>query len=286
MADPNEETLIFNRYSREECGLPPRGKEGWRSRVTILRMAAVFGLTAAFAWLGGEAMARWRAGWVAGLRARVSVAEVEEIPGLLEQGRMFAAALPDNQRMRRDLALSVVTAAERMPRRLGYYGTAAGLFRGMEVSKIGGGVEGVLSELAAAGTFGEVGEFPEAFAALERADKMLGGVPEAEGRSLRLLLMNAQAYFLAVAGDGLGGDVVRAAELAGLAVSSRDLLPGGGFASGSAAFLDTLAVARGGIGDIEGAVSAQRMALGLAGSEGLEEYVRHYDALSSSVSAE
>lgn len=277
MVNPDGDKLIFGRYTREECGLPPRGLEGWRRAITPFRVCVLVAATAAAAWLGGEAVARWREHWLALLPGRVATADIGEVPGLLQQGRMFAAALPDNQRMRRDLAVAAVTAAERMPRRLGYYATAAGLFRGLSLPDIPAGPERFATGLTAAGVFAEIGDFPTAFSTLNQAEKELEGIPEPERRSYRLLLINAQAYFLADADESKGGNPEKALELARLMVSSRDSLPGGGHASANAALLDTMATAFGKTGETEKAKSAQSLALGLARPPGLDVYLRHYD---------
>lgn len=277
MANPDADKLIFGRYTREECGLPPRGLEGWRRAVTPLRALVLLAATAGAAWLGGEAMARWREYWVAALPSRVARADVNEVPALLQQGRMYATALPKRHRMRRDLALAVVTAAERMPRRLGYYATAAGLFRGLPLSAVAAGPERFATGMTAAGVYAEVGDYPAAFATLDETEKELEAIPEPERRSYRLLLVNAQAYFLASADESKGGNPKKALELARLMVSSRDPLPGGGHASGSAALLDTMATAFNRTGETEQAKATQGLALGLAETSGLDVYLRHYD---------
>lgn len=275
MTAPDDGKLIFGRYTREECGLPPRGFERWRRAITPLRAGLVFAATAALAWLGGEALARWRADWLSALPARVHFADENDVPALLEEGRLYATALPDNHRMRRDLAMAAVTAAERMPRRLGYYATAADLFRRVPAEAIPEG-ERFGTEITAAGVHAETGDYASAFAALDRAEAGLQGLPEDEQRSRRLLLVNAKAYFLATADPSEGGDAKKALELARLVASSRDTLPGGGHASGNAAILDTLATAMHEAGDGR-AASTQRLALGLADGAGLDVYLRHYD---------
>lgn len=287
MTNARDDRLIFGRYTREECGLPPRGREGWRSGVTPARVALVLLATAAAAWLGGVATARWREHWIGSLPGQVSRADPGDVPALLERGRMYAEALPGNRRMRRDLAVAVTAAAERLPGRLGYYATAAGLFRALAPAPSGGGRAGGLerfyTELTAANVFAEVKDYPAAFAALDRAEAALEGVPEADARSHRLLLVNAQAYFLAIADESLGGNPVKALELARRLVSSRDLLPDGRHASASAAVLDTMATAWHRVGDGEEAVRAQSLALGLADDLGLDVYLRHYDEFNSGI---
>lgn len=283
MSSRDGENLVFGRYTREECGLPPRGRESWRQTITPLRVLMLFAVTAAAAWLGGQAMARWRAHWLATLPVQVHNAEIADIPALLEQGRLYATAIPGDQRMRRDLALAAVTAAERMPRRLGYYSTAAGLFRGLEMKEIPPGLERFGTEMAAAGVYEQIGDYPDAFAALDRANAELAAMPEDAGRAYRLLLMNAQAYFLASAPEDKGGDPEKALELARLVASSRDALPGGGHASGNAAILDTMAAAWNRMGADEQAVATQSLALGLADGAGLDIYLRHYDEFNKGI---
>ncbi len=143
----------------------------------------------------------------------------------------------------------------------------------------------VIREMALSGLHEETGDYGAAFAALDRAEQALSAAPDEQTRrSFRLLLVNAQAYYLALAGKEEGGDAARSLELARLAVSSRDELPGGGFASESAAFVDTLATARFRNGLGGEAVAAQRLALGLAPSRGLEVYLEHFDTFSGTAS--
>lgn len=275
---------IFGRYSREECGLPPAGRKFWRvGGLTVKGFFALLIGMACCGWIAGTASARWREGWTASLPAQISAAaSAAERSGLMNRGRLYATALPDNQSIRRDLAMAALTAAETdAPRRLGYYANAANLFRGLDPERIPGG-EAFATGLAAAGAYAEAGDFPAAFRALERAEAGLEHLAEDDesaeaARSLKLLLVNTQAYFLATAPRNRGGDPEKALRLAELMITSRDALPGGGFASGSAALLDTLAAARGANGEYARALDAQSLALGLADAGGLDVYLRHYD---------
>ncbi|MDR1744599.1 MAG: hypothetical protein LBS30_02475 [Planctomycetota bacterium] len=282
MANESRESLIFGRYTREECGLPPAGQPFWRAGgLTGGRLLGLLAATALLGWLAGMGSARWREAWLAALPARVAAAATaQEASDLMTRGRMYATALPGNRIMRRDLALAALTAAENAPRRLGYCANAANLFRGIDPEGVPDR-EVFATGIAEAGAYGEIGDYPAAFRALDRAGAGLEHIAdEQRRRSLRLLLVNTQAYFLAIAPAGQGGDAEKALRLARLMVASRDALPGGGHASGSAAFLDTLAAAWNANGDSGRAASAQSLALGLADARGLDVYLRHYDEFS------
>lgn len=277
MSGNQGDRLVFGRYTREECGLPPVGAKLGEPTLTPLRILLLLAALAVAGWLGGKAMARWRALWLFGLPAQVAFASPGERPGLLFKGKVYAMALPEQRGMRRSLAMAALMAAERSPRRLGYYANAANLLRnggdGQEHPALRFAVE-----VTAAGAFAELDEYSGVFEALGRAEAVLEEMPDGgDRRGNRLLLVNAQAYFLACAPKAEGGDPGKALELARLMIASRDQLPGGGYASGEAAFLDTLAVARFANGDRPGAVSAQALALGLADAQSLDVYVRHYD---------
>lgn len=287
MSDVRGEKLLFGRYTREECGLPPEGWNVRKRRALPLRVAILLVALLIAGWLGGGAMARWREAWVAYLPARVLAAAPEEASPLLNRGRVYAQALPERRRMRRDLAIAAVIEAERSPRRLGYYANAANLLRGDTLNYSGSHLETFNTNIAAAGVFAELKDYENTFAALNHArvslDLMQSGHHEA-ARPFRLILANARAYFLAIAGTDEGGNPETALELAELMITSRDTLPGGGYPSGSAAFLDTLATARFAAGDAAGARAAQELALGLADAGGLEVYLEHYDEFSAAAS--
>ncbi len=275
------ENLIFGRYSREDCGLPPAGAKPWDNGFGAARVCMLLLVLAALGWLAGTGMARWREARLALLPGQAAAARAEEIPDVMRRGRMYATALPENDRMRRSLAYACLAAAEKSPRRLGYYANAANLLRGMDRAAGQTAEETFAGELTAGGAFAEIGQYREAFAALERAEAALEDIQdEQKRRSFRLVLVNTQAYFLASAGKDGGGDAQQALHLATLMISSRDELPGGGFASDSAAFLDTLATAWAENGDFARAASTQCLALGLADSLGLDVYLRHYDEFS------
>ncbi len=287
-----KEELLFGRYSREECGLPPSSADVFGDRLAFGKTLALFALLAAAAWLSGLLQAGSREAWLRALPARVAEAggNGEARSALMRRGALLAAALPGSARARRDLAFAAVTAAEYAPRRLGYIGNALALLEGAQ----GGGGDGdsdeapletVAREMTLSGLHEETGGYEAALAALDRAEQALSALPDEQARrSFRLLLVNARAYCLALAGKDGGGDARRALELANLAVSSRDELPGGGFASASAAFVDTLATARFHSGLGREAADAQRLALGLAPSRGLEVYLEHFDTFSGTAS--
>lgn len=272
--------LLFGRYTREECGLPPAPvREPGLGRV-LLRTALLTACLLAVGWLAGGMTARWREYWTARLPALVSRAGPAETAALLSRGRAYATALPHRAGMRRDLALAAGIAAERSPRRLGYYGNIRNLGRG------DGGAAGLSPEaaflhaLSASGVHADLGDFPATLDSLVQAEQAWETLPDGDARrSWGLLLVNAKAYLLATAPEGAGRDAGRALHLAELMISSKDPLPGGGYASGSAALLDTLAMACHAAGQAGKARSAQSLALGLAESPGLDIYVSHYDEI-------
>ena len=277
------EKLIFGRYTREECGLPPPERRPGRSAMAIRVLTLILFLAAA-GWLGGAATARLREAWLVVLPSRVAGATPGEASALLAKGRMYVQALPGRPRMRQNLGLAASIAAGRASRPLGYYANAAELFRSAGGSVPGRPEQVFMTELVAAGVYAELESYGEALAAAERAGDALKEVADAEvRRSYHLHLANAFAYFLACAGAEAGGDPEKALGLAELAVSSRDALPDGTYPSGDAAILDTLATARFAAGDPDRALEAQSLALGLADSQSLDVYLRHYDAFKKGV---
>lgn len=278
-----DDSLLFNRYSREECGLLPQGADfagerlPWRA--TILMLLA----TALLAWLGGTAMSRYRQSWLASLPAQIA-ASPEQAKPLLARGKIYATALADNSLARRDLAYAATLAAEQSPSRLGYFANADSLLRHVDRAKLPGALERFATDLAASNALAELGRNREALDALQRAGAALYALPEREQAAYRLLFVNSQAYLLATISGEEGGDAQTALELAELMISSRDPLPNGAFASDSAAFMDTLATAYHAAGLARQARDTQTLALGLAESHGLDIYLRHYDEFARSIS--
>lgn len=272
------ENAIFGRYTREECGLPPRPchRPGWRfylSRAVFL-IAALLGV----GWLAGSANARYREAVVTYLPALVARSDTDEASRLLERGRIYAAALPDRAGMRRNLALAATVAADRSRRRLGYYGNIRTLLSAAGHGAGGATDEVFINELSASGVYAEIDDYQAAFSRLERAEQALEREKDESFRkSGKLLLANSKAYLMATAPEGSGRDPDRALHLAELMITSKDTLPGGGHASGSAALLDTLASAYHAAGLEDKAVTTQSLALGLADSQSLDIYIRHYD---------
>lgn len=276
---------LFGRYSREDCGLPPTNADVFGDRLPIAKTLGILVLIAVAAWTAGRMHASYREDWLRRLPGEIARAgdDAETRSALLRRGAMFAAALPERPRARRDLAFALMTAAEYAPRRTGYIGNALALLDGAEPAEDETPLEAFARETALSGLHEEAGNYEQAFAALDRAEKALSAAgDDATERSFKLLLVNAQAYCLATAAKEEGGDARRALTLARLAVSSRDALPGGGFASASAAFVDTLATAGWENGLKKEAMESQRLALGLAESRGLEVYLRHFDRFSDS----
>lgn len=277
MPQPSGDTLLFGRFSREECGLPPVADNRRRIWNRLFRMIGLLAILIAAGWLGGSLTARWREAWTAGLPYRVARETPAEIPNLLARGGLYAAALADRPEAGRNVAYAVMLAAERAPRRMGYYGNLAAIF---DQDRSAAATPAAFRDhLAAAGVYADLGRYPEAFARLDQAEKALAAIPDENlRRSFRLLLGNAQAYFLATAPKEKGGNPERALHLAQLLITSRDELPGGGHTSGSAPFMDTLASAWAAVGNAKKAAEIQSFALGLAEAPDLDVYLRHYDA--------
>lgn len=273
--------LLFNRYSREECGLPPQGADFARERLPWRATVLMLLLTALMAWLGGTAMSRHRQSWLASLPAQIA-ASPEQAKPLLARGKIYATAQGDNALARRDLAYAATLAAERSPSRLGYFANADILLRHVDRDRLPNARERFATELAASNALAELGRNREALDALQRAGAALYAMPEAEQAAYRLLFVNSQAYLLATIPEEEGGDPETALELARLMISSRDPLPNGRFASDSAAFMDTLAAAYHAAGQARQALDTQTLALGLAESHGLDIYLRHYDEFARS----
>lgn len=268
--------LIFGRFGREECGLPPTNW-GRTNRLAMLsRGAALLALLVLAGWLAGVLVGRWRESWVATLPSRVRAAAPEDIPALLGKGRMYAISQPGRVGLNANLAFAAMVAAEQSPRRMGYYGNAARLLGSLEREMTSSPEEMYTVSLMAAEAYGETGDYPQAFASLARANEALEKMPDsADQRRRRLLLVNAQAYYLATAPVHAGRNPERALHLAQLMMTSKDKLPGD--ESASAPFFDTLASAWHAVGDSERALAAQTFALGLAKQSGLDVYIRHYD---------
>ncbi len=273
----------FGRYTREDCGLPAIGSPLPDSGLSFWKGFLLFLLLAAAGWFAGQFSARQRANWVAELPARIHYSSNDQIPGLLEKGKHYATALPDNHVLRCNLAYAVIVASEHSPRRLGFLANAANLFRGLDLDQLPGSLERFNALLTASGTYADLGDYDEAFRSLDEAEKELQKLPEKDSRPYRLILINAKAYFLAEAPSAQGGDAKQAAQLATLVISSRDRLPTGRYASDSAAFLDTLALARYKTGDRAGAMAAQSLALGLAENTDLVVYLNHYDDFNTDI---
>lgn len=269
--------LLFGRYGREECGLPPVNPRPMRAGGFIMCLCLLLVALVAAGWLAGLMAARYREAWVATLPGLVNRASTAEIATLLSRGRLYATALGDNQKVRDDLAFALLIAAERSPRRMGYYGSVAQLYA-LPRQQGSRPEADFAAELTASGVFAELKQYDRVFAALGRADKALARYPEDEQkRAHRLLLVNAQAYYLATAPLRSGGNPEKALHLSQLLISSRDKMAGGGHASDQAAFLDTLASAWNATGDADKAVETQRLALGLADAAGLDVYIRAFD---------
>ncbi|MCD8138740.1 MAG: hypothetical protein LUE17_03005 [Planctomycetaceae bacterium] len=281
----HDNSLLFGRYSREECGLPPPGADFVRERLPWRKTLGLLVVTALLAWLGGSAMSRYRQSWLAVLPSRV-VAAPGSAEALLTRGRSYATALANDPLARRNLAYAVTVAAERSRYRLGYYANAETLFRGIDRDALASPLDRFATDYAASAVYAELGDNTRALEALKRAAVSLSGLPQAEQQSYQLLYVNSLAYLLATIPEAEGGNPGEALHLARLMITSRDPLPDGSYASDSAAFLDTLAAAYHADGRSGDALATQTMALGLADSQGLDIYLNHYDLFSRSIRPE
>lgn len=269
------EKLVFGRFSREECGLPPMNWGRPRIANLAVRCVVLLAVLMAVGYMAGVLVGRYREAWTATLPAQIRGAAPDDISDLLSRGRMNAVSQPDRPGLTASLGYATLVAAERSPRRMGYYGNASRLLGGLEKGE-GATMQDFAVSLMASGAHAEVGDYAKAFASLARADAALVKQPDSqEKRGYKLHLVNAQAYFLATAPDNAGRNPERALHLAQLMITSKDPLPGGGRAP--AEFFDTLASAWHAVGDDREALLAQTFALGLAESSGLDIYIRHYD---------
>lgn len=263
--------LIFGRYTRRECGLPPVRRGSGRG-VLLLAWVALLAALAGIGAVAGRYAARLRAADAAQLPARIA-ADPSEAPRLLAISRLWAVSQPHNPDLRISAALGLAVQAEREPRRLGSWGTIASICRSLPADA----EPGPSARLLFAGVFAELGEWGAAFAQLAGAEAQVEQLPDGpDRRSMQLLLLNTRAWLLATAPAGQGGNPEGALHIAQLAVTSRDKLPGGGYASGEAAFVDTLAAAWFAVGQQDKALQTQKLALGLAAGD-LSAYIENFD---------
>lgn len=280
---PNRDQLIFGRYNREDCGLPALENPAlakWRfaTRSLAILVAVLFA-----GWLAGGLAARWRALRLEALPGEVArAAGTGEAGSVLAKGRMLATALRGNPRASLGLAEAAFIVSQDAPRQIGYYGNIDSLLEGTGERLASSPVLAYRAESLHSAILLELGRHEEALAALARADKALAGIPDGPlARALRLNMVNQQAYILATADSPRVGNSEKALHLAQIMISSRDALPGGGYASASAAFVDTLAAAWFAAGQGEKALEAQTLALGLASPGDLAVYLKHYDLYAS-----
>ncbi len=267
---------MFGRYTRDECGLPPVETARERRRRVFARWAAVFLSLAVVGWLAGVGVARWRSAQVMSLHQRIARAELSQIPALLSRGRLFAASRAGDGRTTFALATATLAAADRMPRRLGYYGNVGRILADVDLTDQPD--LAFLADLTRAGVLIELERYGEAFHHVDVAESTLAALPDGPAkRMFRLQMVNLRAYLLARAPVSVGGNPEKSLHLAQLLLLSRDEVADGVYPSDAAAFLDTLACAWHAAGESEQAVETQAMALGLAEPEHLEVYLRHYD---------
>gem|GEM_PF-1548608 len=276
---PNRDQLVFGRYTREDCGLPPQENPTLAKWRLASRAAAILAATVFVGWLAGGLTARWRALRLDSLPREVArTAGTGETGKLVARGRMLATALRGNPRASLGLAESAFAASQNAPRQIGYYGNIDNLLEGAGELLAPTPFLAFRAETLHSTVLSELGRHREALDALARADEAMAGIPDSPlARALRLILVNQQAYILATAASPQVRNPEKALQLAQLMVSSRDILPDGGYASASAAFVDTLAAAWFSAGYREKALETQSLALGLATPGDLAVYLEHYD---------
>ncbi|MDR3211693.1 MAG: hypothetical protein LBU79_07240 [Planctomycetota bacterium] len=273
-----QEGLIFGRYRRDDLGLPPRPhplfKRVKQGLVLILLLVLLLGV----GWFAGVAEARRHSRELESLSQRLLVAPPASRREILLRGRAALAADPGNPAAVVGLAEACLGVSSQAPRQRGYFANIARLLEGMPAGVASGSLLSFRRYILLAAVEEELGRHVAALAALSRAGHVMEGIPEGSvRRTLQLLLVNQQAYTLAVAPVGAGGDPGRALELARALLSSRDPLPDGSYASDSPAFVDTLAAAWFAAGYYPQARNTETLALGLANSDELAIYLEHYD---------
>jgi hypothetical protein len=279
MSAEQQEKLVFGRYRREECGLPPLENPflaRWKRPIglaLIVVAVLVAGLVA------GSLRSRWRGMKLEALPNRIASASTrEEKDSLLGEGRILATALNDNPAARLHLAESCMVASIGAPRQKGYYGNAAMLLDGVGEALAGSPMQSFRAESMHAHVLAELDREVEAMEALGRANSSLNRLDD--GRLLQVLklnMVNLQAYILATATEPQVRNPEKALHLAQFMITSRDELPDGEYASGVAAYVDTLATAWFAAGNAEKALKTQALALGLAKPGDLSVYLKHYD---------
>ncbi len=279
MSTQQQEKLVFGRYRREECGLPPTENPffaRWKKPLMLLGIIAAVTLAGLVA---GSLRSRWRGLKLEALANRIASAPTQaEKDLLLGEGRLLATALNNNPSARLHLAESCMVASIGAPRQMGYYGNAAMLLDGVGEALAGSPIQSFRAESMQAHVLAELDREPEAMEALGRAnasrermenDRLL--------QMLKLNLVNLQAYILATAKEPQVRNPEKALHLAQFLITSRDELPNGEYASGVAAYVDTLATAWFAAGNSEKALKTQALALGLAKPGDLSVYLKHYD---------
>lgn len=277
--EKEREKLIFGRYHRDECGLPPLEDKSLAKWKALARAVGAVCAVLVVGWLAGSLASRWRAMRLEALPGQMAKAVgPEEKSRLLAQGRILATALRDDPRARLSLAEACLIASVNAPRQMGYFGNIAALLAGVADRSGQSDLDVFRAESLHAHVLAELNRHNEALACLARADSALKNLPDNKmSRALRLNLVNLQAYILATAPGRHVRNPEKALHLAQVMVSSRDELPGGEYASGVAAYVDTLASAWYAAGDAEKALKTQTLALGLAKPGDLAVYLKHYD---------
>lgn len=282
MSDPRN-ALLFGRYTREDCGLPPVANPALARWKTVLWAAGFLAALVVSGWLAGSMTARWRGARLAALPGEVAAAKSQrEKNTVIARGRILATALRDDPEALLHLAEACLVAAQDAPRQIGYYANVASLLDGVGDRLSFAPYLAFRAESAYSIALGELGRDREALQSLNRADQALTKMPEnALQRALRLSMVNHEAYILATSPIRQIRNPEKALHLAQIMVTSRDILVSGEFASASPAFVDTLASAWFAAGDAKKALEAQTLALGLAKPGDLAIYIKHYDRYAS-----
>ena len=279
MPQQNPNNLVFGRYNRDDCGLPPLRNPALARWKAVTWSVVFFAVVVFSGWLAGSLTARSRSLSLEALPVAAAEASLTgNAQAVLTRGRMLATALRGDPRAALGLAEAVFVVAQNAPRQMGFYGNVDSIISGIGEKLVFSPFHAFRARLLHSAVLLELGRNEESLAALKKADDALKDLPDGPlSRAFKLNVVNQQAYILAVSESPRVGNPEKALHLAELMISSQDVFPDGSFASSSAAFVDTLAAAWFATGQREKALEVQSLALGLASSRELAVYLKHYD---------
>lgn len=276
---------MLDLYPREEWGLPPvvTSSPVWRM---VLIVGGSLAAVIIVGWVVGSIAERWQEYRLAEIPARIYFADSpEEVRDLLVRAEELAQSGRPVARL--GLAQACMTAADRLPWRAGLYGYCRDLLENLALTTGGDPWIEFNVNMVYSGVMNELGGEEQALAALNAASSALSRLPDSQRkvRSELLHLANNRVYLLVSASNKKVRDPGQALETIKLVISSRDELAPGHWPSGSAAFVDTLAMAWYASGDDNRAKKTQMAALGLANPGDHSVYLKHYDLFSSAADA-